>query len=377
MSIGEPNERKQRRNKIDFLEIFNKFRKDGNFQSVGKILGKGSFGEVREIIYKNKVMAGKIVMQDNRDKSGEYIAYDLKGKNIIKINKIVEKEIDNQYYYLIIMEKAVLRDLGKLTEFYHNHNLLKLINEPFDEITSNSLLRFYARQILNALELLNRNHFVHFDLKPENLLISINLIIKLSDFSLLKKIEDKDKIKIPGGTNGYVSLEYYKRDQKISGEDARKQDFFSFGATLYFLKYGKHMLKYKKLEDNESYILTILEKLQTEISRIRADIFADKEFIDFLVSLIWYTPDARPNFEQIYRNKWINKDLQQLNDTYSFFEYDEENIIIELQKQDFLIEKENEKQERNKYQNMKQLKKFKFKKNNEKIRRFKQNQNFE
>jgi len=110
----ESNDRRQKKSKIDFLEIFNKFRKDGNFTSVGKILGKGSFGEVREIIYKNKTMAGKIVMQDNKEKSGEYIAYDLKGKNIIKINKIVQKEIDDQYYYLIIMEKAVLRDLGKL-----------------------------------------------------------------------------------------------------------------------------------------------------------------------------------------------------------------------------------------------------------------------
>jgi serine/threonine protein kinase len=239
----ESNDRRQKKSKIDFLEIFNKFRKDGNFTSVGKILGKGSFGEVREIIYKNKTMAGKIVMQDNKEKSGEYIAYDLKGKNIIKINKIVQKEIDDQYYYLIIMEKAVLRDLGKLTEFYHNHNLLKLLYKPFDEDTGNNLLRFYARQILNALELLYRSHFVHFDLKPENLLISINLIIKLSDFSLLKKIEDKDKIKIPGGTSGYVSLEYYKKDEKISGEDARKQDFFFIWSNIIFFKIRKKYVK--------------------------------------------------------------------------------------------------------------------------------------
>ena len=355
MSKGISNDKKQRKNKIDFLEIFNQFRKEGNFTSVGKILGKGSFGEVREIVYKNKTMAGKIVMQENKEKSGEYLAYDLKGKNIIKINKIVGKEIDNQYYYLIIMEKAVLRDLGKLIDFHHNHNLLKVIYFPFDEPTSDNLLRFYARQIINALELLDRNNFVHFDLKPENLLISMNLIIKLSDFSLLKKINDKDKIKIPGGTNGYLTMEYYKRDEKISGEDARKQDYFSFGTTLYFLKYGKQMLKYKKCEDDETYRLTILEKLQKEISKIRASNFSDQEFIDFLVSLVAYTPDERPNFEQIYRNKWINKNVQELNDTYANFEYDEEKLIMELEKKDFLIEKEK--------QIIKKSDKFKFKKN--------------
>ena len=359
MSKGISNDKKQRKNKIDFLEIFNQFRKEGNFTSVGKILGKGSFGEVREIIYKNKTMAGKIVRQENKEKSGEHLAYDLKGKNIVKINKIALKEIDNQFYYLIIMEKAVLRDLGKLTDFYHNHNLLKLIFIPFDETISNTLLRFYAGQIINALEVLNRNNFVHFDLKPENLLITINLIIKLSDFSLLKKVNDKDKIKIPGGTSGYLTMEYYKRNEKISGEDARKQDYFSLGTTLYFLKYGKQMLKYEKYEDDENYILTIRDILETQISRIRASNFADQEFIDFLISLVGYTPDERPNFEQIYRNKWINKNLKELDDTYAQFEYDEEKLIMELQKKDYLIEMEK--------QINKKTNKFKFKKNMKKL----------
>ena len=330
---------RQRKNKIDFLEIFNNFKSDDDyFTKVGKILGKGSFGEVREIVYKNKTMAGKIVMQENKEKSGENLAYDLRGRNIIKMNKIIWKEIDNQFYYLIIMEKALLRDLGKLTEFSHHHNLLKLIFIPFDEVTSDTLLRFYAIQIINALELLNRNNFVHFDLKPENLLITINLIVKLSDFSLLMKVNDTDKIKIPGGTNGYVSMEYYNKDEKISGKDARKQDFFSLGATLYYLKFGKQMIKIKNAENNAINMLNIGEKLEKEISVIKANKFSDQEFIDFLVSLIAYNPNGRPNFEQIYRNIWLNKNLLELHETFYKFEYDEEKLMLELQKQDFLVE---------------------------------------
>ena len=339
MSKEISNEKRQRKNKNDFLEIFNIFKNDDEyFSSVRKILGKGSFGEVREIVYKDKIMAGKIVMQENRAKSGENLAIDLRGRNIIKMNKIIWKEIDNQYYYLIIMEKALLRDLGKLTEFSHHHNLLKLITPPFDEITSDSLLRFYAIQIINALELLNRNKFVHFDLKPENLLITINLIVKLSDFSLLMKVYDTDKIKIPGGTNGYISMEYYKKDEKISGKDARKQDFFSLGATLYYLKFGKQMIKIKNAEDNEKNRLLMAEKLQKEISVIKSNKFSDQEFIDFLVSLIAYTPDERPEFEEIYRNNWLNKDLPELHETFYKFEYDEEKLMLELQKQDFNVE---------------------------------------
>ena len=77
--------------KNEYLEIFKSFLKDKHFTSVGKLLGKGSFGEVRDIVVNNKTMAGKIVRIGNNEKSGEYFAYELRGQNIIKINKIISK----------------------------------------------------------------------------------------------------------------------------------------------------------------------------------------------------------------------------------------------------------------------------------------------
>lgn len=325
--------------KVEYREIFESFRKDGNFENFDKILGKGSFGEVRDITYKNKSMAGKVVKITKYENLGEQYAADLKGQNIIKISKIISKEIKGENYNLIIMEKAILRDLGKLNDYFHNHNLLKLIYQPFLEPAGDFLMRFYAKQIINALEILNRGDFVHFDLKPENLLISVNLIIKLSDFSLLRKIKDKEKLSIPGGTNGYMTMEFYKKD-KISPEDAHKQDYFALGATLYFLKYGKQMIKYKKGEDSDTCITTIFTQLQKEISKIRSGKFTDQDFIDFITRLVGYTPNDRPTFEEIYRNKWLNKNLDKLHEVFWGFEYDEEKLIMELQKNDYLVKKE-------------------------------------
>ena len=206
------------------------------------------------------------------------------------------------------------------------------------------------------MEILHRSNYVHFDLKPENLLISISLIIKLSDFSLLKKIDEREMLKIPGGTNGYLTREYYIKKDKVTAEEARKQDYFAFGAVLFFLKYGRQMLKYKKVDDNDINIMNILNGLGKEIFTIRSGKFTDKDFIDFILSLIGYTPNDRPNFEQIYRNNWLNKNLEELNQIFWGFEYDEEKLIMELQKNDYLIEREktiNKKPSR-----------FKFKKNN-------------
>ena len=235
----------------NFNSVFEFFKKNDNqIEYFGKTLGKGAYGEVREVKLKNsiKMMAAKLVKKDNDNNMNELeVAQDLRGNNIIKINKTITREYNGDDYDLIIMEKAILRDLGKLTEFYYKHNLLKLIIEdPFTQKIGDNFLRFYAKQIIDGLETLDRNYFVHFDIKPENLLITINLNVKLSDFGLITKVRDNDKIKIPGGTQGYLTEEYFNKE-KVIAEVSRKQDYFALGSTLYCLKFCENLLKYRNL----------------------------------------------------------------------------------------------------------------------------------
>ena len=338
-----------KKDKNDMLVIYNKFKNE-EILDIGRLLGKGAFGEVRDIKMKNKMAAGKLLKKEIDELTEEErYSQEIIGPNIIKINKIYTKSFDGEYYHLIIMEKALLRDLGKLNEYHHKYNLLKLINEPFDEIVGNYLLKFYCKQIINALEILDRSYYVHFDLKPENLLVNINLIVKLSDFSILKKVQN-GTIKIPGGTPGYISPEYYINPY-VSSEEARKQDYFALGATLFFLKFGKELLKYKKSEDTIINAHQIINLLQKDVSYIKSQKFIDQNFIDFLCSLSAYIPKDRPSFEQIYRNIWLNKDADRIDEIYVAFQNDEEKLIMELQKQDYLTTKEKDLNMNNKIDN--------------------------
>lgn len=323
----------------DIKGIFEKFLDSKDITEIGKVLGKGAFGEVRDVKYKNKIMAGKIIKkEENIITEEEKYSEELRGQNIIKINRIVQKKIGENYYSLIIMEKAVLRDLGKLNEFYFRHNLLKTIYNPFKEFTGNTFLRFYARQLVNAIKTLDENYYVHYDLKLENLLMSTNLNIKVSDFSILRKVKD-GIFRIPGGTPGYLTPEYYI-NREVKNETARKQDIFALGSCLFQLKYGETFLKYRKNDDNKINAQKIIELLDQKINFIRSQKLNDIDFIYFLCKLIEYKPRDRPNFDKIYRNKWLNKDLNHLYDTFSQFEADEEKLIMEFQKKDYLIEKE-------------------------------------
>ena len=307
---------------------------------IGKVLGKGAFGEVRDIKFKGKTMAGKIIRKDN-DKMTDEEKYseELRGQNIIKINKIIQKKIGEFYYSLIIMEKAVLRDLGKLNEFYFRHNLLKVIYNPFKGFTGDIFLRFYVKQIINAIKTLDENYYVHYDLKLENLLMITNLIIKLSDFSILRKVKD-GIFRIPGGTPGYLTPEYYI-EREVTSENARKQDYFALGSCIFQLKYGETFLRYKKDDDDKIKAQIIIDSLEQKINFILSKKLNDIDFIRFLKKLIQYRPKERPTFDKIYRNKWLNKDLNYVNETFQKFEADEEKLIMEFQKKEFLIVKEN------------------------------------
>ena len=359
------------------LEKIFKLFESKYFIKVGKTLGKGGFGEVKEIIdkKKNRIYAGKIVKQKKRTKLSESdsegnqrdkdnIILNLKNPNIVKIYQINEEEYNEngkkETYNLIIMEKSVLKDLKTFIKSLYNQNIDNFINQPFNDTIGNNLLHYFCLQIINGLEYLERNELIHFDIKPENILIFLELSLKLSDFGLLKEVSQLDNIRIPGGTPGYLSPEYYElKKLKVPIDTAKKQDYYALGVTIFFLKYGKQMIRIKieksdKDDENKANQEYIVDTIQKKLTFIKSDKLLDKDFIKFLCSLIQISPDDRPCFEEIYRNKWLNKNLKFLKNVLNAFRYDEPKLLVELRKSDYLIEKKKE------IEKNKKIKKFLF-----------------
>jgi len=98
----------------------------------------------------------------------------------------------------------------------------------------------YARQILDALETAHRQHVIHRDLKPDNILVTTQGV-KLVAFGLAhtESRDDEPMLTRPGdvmGTPAYMAPE--QRDGKRS--DARA-DLYAFGCVLYEMLTGKHV----------------------------------------------------------------------------------------------------------------------------------------
>ena len=361
-------EKKEREDKLKKIVAINGFKYIRN-------IGEGAYGAVIEVEKNKKIFAVKIILYNEKKRrlQPEEVR-EFRGKNIVKIiqEKKPEKNsesntYDEKDYHLYAMECSFIGSLFDFHKFIDN----KLIfQQPFVEQFGDNLTRFFVIQMVNALKTLYIGNYVHFDIKPDNMLIRRGLELKLIDFTFLKKLIPEKKDKIPGGTPGYISPEYHQNNY-FDNETLQKQDYFAIGMTIFFLKYS-----YGSLDDfdinnksNDEKLKITIDSIKMAIHKIQTEKFQDKDFTDFLCSLIQYKPEDRLNFERIVRNKWLNKNTKEIEKINDINESDEDNLVLELQKSDFLIKKRKYEQKNfdkknnneNCNKNYKQFRKGKFK----------------
>lgn len=76
---------------------------------------------------------------------------------------------------------------GDLKSFIHNK---KLKNEKIDE----KIIWKFSQQIFEALNFMHKKNIIHRDIKPQNLFITKNMVIKIGDFGVSKVIISNEKI---------------------------------------------------------------------------------------------------------------------------------------------------------------------------------------
>ncbi|KAM3395759.1 hypothetical protein P3S68_004765 [Capsicum galapagoense] len=175
--------------------------------------------------------------------------------------KIAVKHLDG----LGQLKESFLREV-KTVGGIHHINLVKLIGFCaekshrlliYEYMVNGSLDRWIKHEKQeNGLTWNTSQKIIHWDIKPQNILLDQNFNAKLSDFGLSKLIE-KDKSKIVTrmrGTPGYLAPEW------LSSVITEKVDVYAFGIVLLEILCGRKNLDWSHADEEDVHLLSVFTR---------------------------------------------------------------------------------------------------------------------
>jgi len=191
-----------------------------------KVLGKGSYGKVMLVRHKSEatVFAMKMLRKDNVVKRNQ-VEHTKTERSVLEA--VSHPFIVNLHYAFQTPKKLyiVLEYCAGGELFFHLSRAGRF---------SEGRCKFYASEILLALEYLHSLDIIYRDLKPENLLLDSDGHAKVTDFGLSKEgIQDNVSARTMCGTPEYLAPEIL--DKRGHGKAV---DWYSLGALIYEMLTG-------------------------------------------------------------------------------------------------------------------------------------------
>lgn len=223
------------------------------FSNIYVVKRRGKKYILKEYFPKNLVLRdknGRVFTEKNRDEYEKYrVIFKTEIKNLKKLNieKGIVKIIDNFKYNnteYIVMEKI---EGSSLKEIIMSKNEMKL-----QEIMDIFL------KIIKIVSKIHKNKILHLDINPKNIMLDKNMNVKIIDFGLSKKLDNKIRNEVVV-CDGYSALEQYS----FTAIKDERSDIYSIFAVLYF------MLFKKKLKSSYERFLNDIEfeKSKVEITK--------------------------------------------------------------------------------------------------------------
>lgn len=140
-------------------------------------------------------------------------------------------------------------------------------------------------QICSAIEHAHRNHIVHRDIKPHNIMITDDGIAKVTDFGIARAVSTST-ITMAGNTVG--SVHYFSPEQARGGYIGEKSDIYSMGICLYEMITGTIPF------DGETPVTVALKHIQEQPTPpIDVNPSIPKPLNDLVMKAIRKEPDRR------------------------------------------------------------------------------------
>ncbi|XP_068455168.1 death-associated protein kinase 2 [Clinocottus analis] len=265
-----------------------------DFYDIGEVLGSGHFGQVRRVQERanGTYWAGKFlkIRKNTCSRLGldrscvekeVWILQAVQHPNIVTLKDVFESQAE----VVIILE---LVSGGELFDF---------IAEKVNLLESEAIK--FMTQILQGLAFMHSKNISHFDLKPENIMLSDKAAaqpnIKLIDFGLAHHFHQGEEYKSTSGTPQYIAPEVINSEPLSTAAD-----MWSIAVVTYILLSG--LSPFQGETDEET-----LRNINLMNYTFPAEYFSMTSSMakDFIQKLLLKIPSERMTAEECLLHNWI------------------------------------------------------------------------
>ncbi|XP_068603081.1 death-associated protein kinase 2 [Brachionichthys hirsutus] len=265
-----------------------------DFYEIGETVGSGHFGQVREVCERatgihwaakflkiRKSACSRLGLDRSRVQQEVEILQAVQHSNIVTLKDVFESRAE----VVLILELVSGGELFDLIA--GRENLLE--SEAIE----------FMKQILEALGFIHSKSIAHFDLKPENIMLSDNVspfpTVKLIDFGLAHRFHEGEEFRSTSGTPQYIAPEVINSEPLSTAAD-----MWSIGVITYILLSGLSPFQGETNEETLRNIIAMSYEFNPHYFSMTSSMAKD-----FIQKLLVKNASDRPVAEECLLHPWI------------------------------------------------------------------------